>query len=69
MPPKKVKSRIPRTLEHIKTVIPLCDKVYVLDNQSYEKPFKIIAALSYSDLTLNSDEIPNWVQSLLAGYL
>lgn len=69
VPPEKVKSRIPRTLEHIKTVIPLCDKVYVLDNQSYEKPFEKIATLSHSVLTLHSEDIPGWVQSLLADYL
>ena len=69
VPPEKVKSRIPRTLEHIKTVIPLCDQVYVLDNQSYESPFEKIATLSHSVLTLHSDEIPSWVQSLLADYL
>ena len=32
VPPEKVESRIPRTLKHIKAAIPLCDKVYVLDN-------------------------------------
>ncbi len=69
VPPEKVGSRIPRTLEHIKTVIPLCDKVYVLGNQSYDKPFEKIATLSYSNLTLHSEEIPNWAQSLLADYL
>ena len=69
VPAEKVESRIPRTLEHIKTVIPLCDQVYVLGNQSYESPFEKIATLSHSVLTLHSDEIPNWVQSLLADYL
>jgi predicted ABC-type ATPase len=69
VPPEKVISRIPRTLEHVKTVIPLCDKVYILDNQSYEKPFEKIATLSHSVLAVHSDGIPNWVQSLLADYL
>ena len=69
VPSEKVESRIPRTLEHIKMVIPLCDKVYVLGNQSYEKPFEKIATLSHSVLILHSDEIPSWVQSLLADYL
>lgn len=69
VPPEKVKSRIPRTLEHIKSAIPLCDKVYVSGNQSYESPFEKIATLSNSVLTLHSDEIPNWVRTLLADYL
>lgn len=69
VPPEKVESRIPRTLGHIKTVIPLCDKVYVLTNQSYEKPFEKIATLSHSGLILHSDETPNWAKLLLADYL
>ena len=69
VPPEKVESRIPRTLGHIKTVIPLCDKVYVLANQSYEKPFERIATLSHSGLILHNDEIPIWAKQLLADYL
>ena len=69
VPTEKVESRIPRTLKHIKTAIPLCDKVYVLDNQSYEKPFEKIATLYHSDLILHSDKIPKWAKSLLADYL
>lgn len=69
VPTEKVESRIPRTLKHIKTAIPLCDKVYVLDNQSYEKPFDKIATLYHSDLILHSDKIPKWAKSLLADYL
>ncbi len=69
VPPEKVESRISRTLKNIKTAIPLCDKVYVLDNQSYEKPFEKIATLSHSSLILHSDKIPKWAKSLLADYL
>ena len=69
VPAEKVKSRIPRTLKYIKAAIPLCDKVYVLGNQSCELPFEKIATLSHEILTLHNDEIPVWVQSLLSDYL
>lgn len=69
VPPEKVESRIPRTLQYIKTVLPLCDYVYVLDNQSYENPFKKVATLSHSNLVLHDNEIPDWAKSLLVDYL
>ncbi|MEO1883028.1 MAG: hypothetical protein ABGX71_05490, partial [Methyloprofundus sp.] len=30
----KIKNRIPRLLEHVKTALPLCDQVWALDNSS-----------------------------------
>ena len=69
VPEKKVKQRIPRTLEHIKTVLPLCDYVYILLNESLDKPFEKIASLSQNGLDLHNKEIPEWAVLLLADYL
>ena len=39
VPTEKLLKRIPRMLDQVKTAIPLCDEVRVLDNSSTENPF------------------------------
>lgn len=69
VPEQKVEQRIARTLEHIKTVLPLCDYAYILLNQSLEKPFEKLASLSKKGLLLHNKEIPGWAELLLGDYL
>jgi len=69
VPAEKVERRIPRTLEYIKTVLPLCDYAYILINQSLEKPFEKIASLSNNKLVLHKKEISGWAALLLKNYL
>lgn len=69
VPAEKVEQRIPRTLENIKTVLPLCDYVYILQNQSLGNPFEPIATISQSGVVLHNREAPDWAMSLLSDYL
>ena len=69
VPEEKVEQRIPRTLEHIKTALPLCDYVYILFNASLDYPFETIASLSQKGLNLYNKELPEWAALLLADYL
>jgi len=69
VPADKVEQRIPRTLEHVKTVLPLCDYAYILLNQSIDKPFEKMATLSQNRLVLNNEELPVWLETLLGDYL
>lgn len=69
VPEEKVEQRIPRTLAHIKTVLPLCDYAYILLNDSLDKPFEKIASLSQNGLDLYNKELPEWAASVLADYL
>ena len=39
VPDEKIETRIPRLLRLIKSVIPLCDYVYLLDNSRADNPF------------------------------
>jgi len=65
----KVGQRIPRTLENIKRVLPLCDYAYILLNDSLDNPFEKIANLSQNDLVLHNEELPDWAKLLLDDYL
>jgi predicted ABC-type ATPase len=69
VPKDKVSSRIPRTLENIKQVLPLCDRVYLLDNSRADKPFQKVAELHQGQITDRQDTLPEWTKTLLTDYL
>ena len=69
VPAEKVASRIPRTLANIKTALPLCDRVYVLANQSFDNPFAQLAELNANQLVSLHDPLPAWAGDLLADYV
>ncbi len=69
VPPEKIESRIPRTLENIKKSLALCDEVYILDNSSYDDPFARIAMIKKGRLSLHNAPLPEWGIQLLDDYL
>lgn len=69
VPVEKIVSRIPRTLRYIRKTLPLCDLVKVLDNSSYENPFKPVATLRKGLLDGDPKALPIWTKELLQDYL
>lgn len=67
VPEDKIESRLPRTLRHIKTVIPLCDRVELLDNSSHDDPFRRIASVTAGDVVVHVEPPPAWAVNLLAA--
>ena len=65
VPEKKVESRIPRLMENIKAVIPLCDHVKVLDNSRADNPFVQVCTLRNGQLENSQENLPDWVEGLL----
>ena len=68
VPDEKVRSRIPRTLENIKTSIPLCDRIQVYDNSFEDAPFKPVFSVTNSAVTLHLNPLPDWAEALLADH-
>jgi predicted ABC-type ATPase len=66
---EKIESRIPRTLNHIKTALPLADEVYLLDNSRWDMPLRRIAALKAGTPVIYADTLPAWARELLRDYL
>jgi len=66
VPEEKVVSRIPRTLQHIKTSIPLCDRVQVYDNSFEDAPFKLVFSVAEGVMTRHHNPLPEWAEELLA---
>ena len=65
VPKQKIASRLPRTLKHIKTAIPLCDRIELLDNSSYAQPLQHVATSLNGETTLHMNPLPEWAAKLL----
>ena len=66
VPDDKVSSRIPRTLQHVKTSIPLCDRVRVYDNSFEDNPFKPVLSVMDGALERHINPLPDWAEALLS---
>ncbi|WP_269621554.1 AAA family ATPase [Zhongshania sp. BJYM1] len=69
VPENKVNERIPRTLQNIKSALPLCDRAYFLDNSRSDNPFKQIAVLGDGEVTAKQSPLPQWAKDILMDYL
>ncbi len=64
VPTEKLIQRIPRMLENVRTSIPLCDQVRVLDNSSAEDPFRPILTIRHGSVELHLKPLPEWAKEL-----
>ncbi len=69
VPAEKIVSRIPRTLRHIRAVLPLVDRAQLYDNSSSAAPFQSIAQLENGRLVRKVDPLPSWAREMLREYL
>lgn len=60
VPEEKIEARIPRTLENVLNVLPLCDDVWVLDNSSAVNPFQKILHIHSGRVQTFTDPLPHW---------
>ncbi len=64
VPDEKIASRIPRVLQQVKAVLPLCDHVRILNNSSAENPFQQVATIRNGHCTIQQP-LPEWATDLL----
>jgi len=69
VPWEKIVSRVPRTLQHIRTVLPLVDVAELFDNSSKSDPFRLVARLTAGALQHPGSPLPGWAEEILDGYL
>lgn len=67
VPEDKVVSRIPRTMQNIKTALTLADKAYLLDNSDFQKPFKLVTKINQGEIKQQVTRLPDWATFLLSG--
>jgi len=69
VPWEKIVSRVPRTLQHIRTALPLVDVAALFDNSSRSDPFRPVARLTAGMLQHQARPLPGWAEEILDGYL
>ncbi len=62
VPEDKVESRIPRVLQNLKTAIPLCDHVRILDNSLFEDPYAPILTIRNGNVAPQKKPLPDWAK-------
>ena len=69
VPPQKIRGRIPRTMKHIATVLPLIDEARLLDNSLFDAPFQKIAVIEHGALAESVSPLPGWAKKVLKDYI
>ncbi len=65
VPIEKIHSRIPRTIQLIKTALSIVDEARILDNSSKYDPFQQIIVMKSGNYEANADPLPEWAKNLL----
>jgi len=65
VPIKKIHSRIPRTMKHIKTALIIVDEAWILDNSSEKNRFRQIVIMKSGHYEKKVDPLPIWARDLL----
>ena len=65
VPIEKIHSRIPRTMQLIKTAFSIVDEARILDNSSKANPFQQIIVMKSGNYEAKADPLPEWAMGLL----
>jgi predicted ABC-type ATPase len=64
VPDEKLRARFPRTLANLRAAIPVADEVFLLDNSSFQQPYRLIAVYSQGQLVSQNPPLPPWMHGL-----
>jgi predicted ABC-type ATPase len=65
VPSDKIRSRIPRTLKHVNTVLPLVSHARLLDNSYRSDPFQQVACVKWGKREWIKEPLPDWAEEIL----
>ena len=65
VPIEKIHSRIPRTMQFVKTALSIVDEARVLDNSSKNDPFQQIIVMKSGNYEIKNYPLPKWAKDLL----
>lgn len=65
VPAEKIHSRIPRTIDNIKTALLIVDEARILDNSSKDSPFQEVIKMKAGKYEVKLDPLPDWAKDLL----
>lgn len=64
IPDEKLYARFPRTLANLRAAIPIVDEVFLLDNSSYDVPYRVVAIYERGQLVSQHPPLPPWTHGL-----
>ena len=67
VPADKIHSRIPRTMKHISTILPLVNEARLLNNSSRKHPYQQVAIVKQGKRKDVVDPLPTWAEDMLSG--
>ena len=62
VPNEKVEQRLPRLKQNVKVAIPLCDRVYLLDNSFIDDPFQVVIDVEEGLINRHHSPSPDWAE-------
>jgi predicted ABC-type ATPase len=62
VPDEKVEQRLPRLQQNVKVAIPLCDRVYLLDNSRLDNPFEVVVEVENGLINRHCSPAPEWAE-------
>lgn len=65
VPPEKIRSRVPRTMQNIAVALQLVDEARLLDNSYHDTPYQEIALVRKGRRVKEVDPLPLWAAQLL----
>lgn len=67
VPDKKIEDRFPRTVENLRKAIGFVDYAWLLDNSSFDEPFRPVAVCVAGETRQLFPPLPPWARSALHG--
>ena len=65
VPAEKIRSRIPRTMKNISTVLPLVNEARLLNNSYLKSCFQQVAIVRQGIRVMEIDPLPEWAEEIL----
>lgn len=67
VPPEKLVSRYPRTMENLRAAVRTVEQVWIFDNGDLRRPFRLAAVCERGRVVQREKRVAGWVQRALEG--
>lgn len=64
VPPSRIASRYPRTLENLVRLFDVANRLSLYDNSSFSNPYRLLATFEEGQLAALSESLPPWTERL-----
>jgi predicted ABC-type ATPase len=64
IPDGKLQARFPRTLANLRAAIPIVDEAFLVDNSSFDTPYRVVAVYARGRLVSRHPPLPGWTRGL-----